>query len=121
MEADLVEVNLLAGHRVRAQAREELDRHRVGGATQLVGNTLMERVPGGIVVAHGKALGCEKAGVAGGALAKHIRLARIEGFIEDERGIAVWEATVICCAVTQLLKSVVPEIGTLRCVGVGSG
>jgi hypothetical protein len=26
-----------------------------------------------------------------------------------------------CCAVNQLLKSVVPAIGTLRCVGAGSG
>jgi len=29
--------------------------------------------------------------------------------------------SVTCCAVNQLLKSVVPEIGTLRCVGAGSG
>jgi hypothetical protein len=77
MEADLVEVNLLAGHRVRAQAREELDRHRVRGAAHLVGHALMKHLPGGLVVAHGKALGREKAGVAGGALAKHIRLAAL--------------------------------------------
>ena len=47
-----------------------------------------------------------------------------QGAVSDtatKAGYSLWEAPVICCAVNQLLKSVVPEIGTLRCVGVGGG
>jgi hypothetical protein len=46
VDADLVEVDLLAGLRVRTQPLEYLNRDRVDLAAQFLGNSMVECLPG---------------------------------------------------------------------------
>ena len=50
MDADLVQVHVLAGLRVGPQTLEDLDRNRVIGAPELLGDGLVERRLGRRVV-----------------------------------------------------------------------
>ena len=53
VDADLIEVDLLSGLRVRTQPLEYLNRDRVDLAAQFLRNSMVERLPGRLILKNG--------------------------------------------------------------------
>ena len=83
MDADLVQIHVLAGLRVGPEAFEDLDRDRVIGAPELLGDGLVERRLGRRVVEYRQVGRCHETGVAGRALPEYVGLSGVEGFLKD--------------------------------------
>ena len=89
VDADLIEVDLLSGLRVRTQPLEYLNRDRVDLAAQFLRNSMVERLPGRLILKNGKILGGNESRVARGTLPKNVGLSGVHRFIKQGRRIDV--------------------------------